>query len=282
MIRVLARFLRFAIVLALFFAAQPARADSPAAAPPKARPQGVAVVGAGTGAMLARDEAFVLARAVYNSSLRPRALDELRARILAGEPAPQTATNELRELAELRAGITGVDAASRRLLAALGEQVRAEALLVVFRGGAPAEERPADSGVDAGAPIAPPSGSEQAAGQPKVVARLFLVGTGEIDAARYEPEPDPAAPWRATVASLSGRFPPPQAGAAPGGGASTAELGRPPPPTLPAESREKKPFYKSPWLWAALGAAALVGGFVFLASQDNSDDPIHLQMRLPR
>ena len=52
-------------------AAQPeARPGEPAAAvSPRAKAQGIAVVGIGS----SREEAFVLARAVYGSSLRPRA-----------------------------------------------------------------------------------------------------------------------------------------------------------------------------------------------------------------
>jgi hypothetical protein len=231
--------------------------------------QGIAVVGTGG----ARDEAFTLARAVYGSALRPRNLDELRARILAGDPAPITSTKELRELAELRAGVTGDDAASRRLLAAIAQQLGVQALLVVSRSAPPPSPIVADAGapsevaeaVDAGAtPAAPPPVNP-------VIARLFLAETGELDAARYEPD---AQGWRATVASLSGRFPPPPS-------AATAQL-QGPPPKLSSEGKDSRPFYMSPWLWGAVGAAVLVGGFFLFTTQDTGDDPIHLQMRVPR
>ncbi|MBX3225044.1 MAG: hypothetical protein KF795_31290 [Labilithrix sp.] len=254
---------------------------APVTALPAKAAQGVAVVG--TGAL--RDEAFTLARTVYGSSLRPRRLDELRARILAGDPAPPSAAKELRELAELRAGVTGEDAASRRLLASIAEQLGVQALLVVSRApvetpspatpadesardaGAPAVEAPADT-----APGPADAGAPPVAAAPRVQAQLFLADSGEFDAARYEPD---ALGWRGTVTSLSRRFPPPPAAKA------TAQLYGAP-PKLPSEGKESQPFYRSPWVWGAVGAAVLLGGFFFFASQDTSDDPIHLQMRVPR
>ncbi len=237
-------------------AAQPdaSRADEHATAPSaKTRSQGVAVLGAGA----SRDEASALARSVYASSLRPRGLDELRARVLAGDPAPPTSTKEIHDLAELRAGVAGDDAASRQVLAGIARQLNVQALLVVsVAPTAPLE----DAGADAGAPTAVPS------------ARLFLADTGDFDAARYEP--DSAGGWRGTVTSLAGRFPPPPA---PG----FEPRGLPAAPKL-APGKEDRPFYASPWLWGALGAAALVGGFFFFIGQDSGDDPIHLQMRVPR
>jgi hypothetical protein len=261
--------------------AQPATTTETTAS--KSKPQGIAVVASGS----AREEAFTLARAVYASSLRPHNLDELRARILAGDPAPPTATKELRELAELRAGVTGEDAASRRLLAAISQQLGVQGLLVVSRGPGPEKTEKAGtpetgpSGADAGATgaasaAAPTTGDAGAPATPAptgnpVSARLFLAETGELDAARYEPD---ASGWRGTVTSLSGRFPPPPAPV-------MAQL-QVAAPKLPSEGKESRPFYLSPWLWGAIGAAALVGGFFFFASQDTGDDPIHLQMRVPR
>jgi len=257
---------------------------------PKSAGQGVAVLGSGA----AREEAFTLARAVYGSSLRPRKLDELRARILAGDPAPPSATKDIRELAELRAGVTGEDAASRRLLASIAQQLGVQALLVVSRTPAPVEQKetkesetkdegaPVDGGaasvapsvpsVEADAGVTPPVAQASAAGPRALVsARLFLADTGEFDAARYEPN---ESGWRGTVTSLTGRFPPPPAPV-------VAQL-QGTPPKLPSEGKESRPFYMSPWLWGAVGAAALVGGFFFFAAQDTSNDPIHLQMRVPR
>lgn len=231
----------------------------------KTKPQGIAVVGAGG----SRDEAFLLARAVYGSSLRPRGLDELRARILAGDPAPKTATKDTRELAELRAAIAGEDAASRQLLATIARQVGVQGLLVVTVSPSTASAAPGDAGVEeaADAAAAPASATAPAT----VSARLFLAESADFDAARYEPD---GSGWRGTVASLSARFPSSQSIAI-----QPQASGAPP---KIAPGREGKPFYSSPWLWGALGAAALVGGFFFFATQDTSDDPIHLQMRVPR
>lgn len=230
----------------------------------------------------AREEAFALARAIYGSRLRPVTLDEVRARVLAGDPPPPNGSRELRELAELRAGVTGEDAAGRRLLAGLAQQVGAEALLVVKVERAPAAA-PTPSPPAASPPAAPPpAGDPPAAGNaaaaPTVIARLFLTQTGEFDAARYSPEPDSSgvAAWRSTVASLEARFPPPSRAVGP------AAASRPAPATLRPDEQKSAPFYASGWFWGAVGAAALLGGAFYLASQDTSSDPIHLQMRVPR
>ena len=179
---------------------RPGPASSTATPPATPSGQGIAVLAIGP----ARDEAFALARAVYGSRLRPTSLDEVRARVLAGAPPPPNASRELRELAEVRAGITTEDAAARRLLTGLAQQVGAQALLVVKvdRGAAlpSTEDAGADAAADAG----------NAAPATTVVARLFLTDSGDFDAARYAPDPglEGAAAWRSTVTSLEARFPP--------------------------------------------------------------------------
>jgi hypothetical protein len=45
-------------------------------------------------------------------------------------------------------------------------------------------------------------------------------------------------------------------------------------------SRPKR-FYESGWFWGALGAAALIGGSIYLATQDTSTPTIHLQVQVP-
>ncbi len=244
-------------------AAQPDanQANQAEAAAPRPSTQGLAVVGTAG----AREDAFTLARAVYASGLRPRGLDELRARVLAGDPAPPSATKELTDLAELRAGVNGDDAASRQLLATIGRQLGVQGLLVVTVKHTTA---PAPADADAGVGVEG-AGAEAPAQLHEVSARLFVTETGELDAARYEPD---KAGWRGTVTSLTSRFPPP---------ARASQLPVIPPAKL-TPAKDDKPFYKSPWLWGAVGAAALVGGFFFFLSQDSGDDPIHLQMHVPR
>lgn len=258
------------------------------------------------------ERARALARAVYASALRPRRLDEVRARVLVGAPAPPSATKEVRELAEVRAAIVGDDAASRRLLADVAEQLGVEGLLVVSARRAaspgpsleapPGEPEPPAMAAPPGepelpseaapakpeppsseaAPVESEPSSEAAPAEPEpppseaaaVSARLFLTARGAFDAARYEPEGSAGGPgaWRGTVASLTGRFPP-----------AARPLGQleAPAQRLPSGGKEAKPLYASPWLWGAVGAAALLGGFFWLGSQDTSKDPIHLRMKLP-
>jgi hypothetical protein len=247
--------------------------------PAKPAGQGIAVLAIGP----ARDEAFALARAIYGSRLRPTSLDEVRARVLAGASPPANASRELRELAEVRAGITGEDAAGRRLLTGLAQQVGAQALLVVRveRVTSPAPAAPAgppapadDAGAAADAGVA----GGNAAPATTVVARLFLTDSGDFDAARYAPEPGlegPAA-WKSTVTSLEARFP--SVSRAVGPSAATA----PAPLKLKPEDEKSSPFYASGWFWGALGAAALIGGAFYFATRDTGSDPIHLQLKVPR
>jgi len=239
------RFVVFLLLVLTFTTSAWAQKPSP--------PQGVAVVGVGS----AREEAHVLARAVYASSLRPRTLDEMRARIAAGDPVPQLVSKEAKELGELRAKVTGDDAASRQLLSGMAKQLNVQALLVLS-----VQTAEVDGGT-----------------QTTESARLFLAESGDFDAARYEPEAGVEGPdgWKSTVRSLEGRFPPPPPAPAPN------PATQPVPPTVsPNEAPPSKPFYTSAWFWGAIGAAILVGGAFYIASRDTSDDPIHLQMRVPR
>jgi hypothetical protein len=259
---------------------QPAQAVqptlTPSAAPQPAKPagQGIAVLAIGP----ARDEAFALARAIYGSRLRPTSLDEVRARVLAGAAPPPNASRELRELAEVRAGITGEDAAGRRLMTGLAQQVGAEALLVVK----------VERGSAATAPAGPPAAVEDggastdagnAAPATTVIARLFLTDSGDFDAARYAPEPGLEGPpaWKSTVTSLEARFPALSRGVA----APNAALA-PAPVKLRPEDEKSSPFYASGWFWGALGAAALVGGAFYFATRDTGSEPIHVQLKVPR
>lgn len=235
--------------------ASPALADEPAAASsadppptaPKKRPVGFAVTTAGPSA----DAAWPVAQAVYRSSLRPPTLDEARARVLAGEPAADAAPADVRELAELRAGVRGDDAASRQLLSAISAKLEVEGVVVLFTEG------------DA------------------VEARVYLSDARAFDAARYRR--DAAAGWGPLVTSLERSRPgvalAPQAPARPDPRATA-------PTTLPKprapESERSRPFYVSPWFWGAIGAAAFAGGAVYFATRDSDSGQIRLQMRVPQ
>ncbi|HSO34892.1 MAG TPA: hypothetical protein VLT33_20325 [Labilithrix sp.] len=284
----LARACFFAVSLAAGSVAHVAsaqQAGATSAGPERPAGQGIAVFAIGSNAS---EEAFALARAVYGSRLRPSALDEVRARVLAGGAPPANASRELRELAEIRAGVNADDAAGRRLLAGIARQVGVEALLVVkvetasapvtapSTIGAPApSEDAADGGADASdSPVG------NAAPTTTVMARLFLVESGEFDAARYSPDPGPPGPrspaaWKSTVTSLEGRFP----GRA--GAAGPAAATRPAPQVTP-ESGKSSPFYASGWFWGAVGGAALLATVFYFASRDTSSDTIHLQMTVPK
>lgn len=224
-------------------------ASAPVPSGPDHARRGVAVVAADG----ATDAAWSLARGIYaDPDLRP-ALDERRARVLAGEGAPD---DDTKELAELRAGVKGNDAASRQLLASIAEKVRAMALVFV---------RVEDGG--------------------RSTARTFVPESGSFAAAVFVGEPAPAdvdgawsgsdkARWPGAVASLHKDFAPPQAPAPP------------PVAAVPAKRKDEKasgkPFYLSPWFWGAVGAAVLGGLAIFLATRDAESDAIRLQVRLPQ
>jgi hypothetical protein len=197
----------------------------------------------------ATDVAWPLAQGVYKSALlRPSGIDDARARILAGEPTPPLAPPELTELAELRAGVKGDDAASREVLAALSQKLGVHAILVVF---AKAQDQSAS-------------------------ARVYDATTRAFDAARYSPDAaqDAAVVWTGTLQSLERPYRPQESLSVLG----TVKVVVPPPKPKPSES---KPFYESPWFWLAIGTAVLVGGGVLIATNLQTSDTIHLKVQLP-
>jgi hypothetical protein len=239
-----------------------ARAENPAApsVAPRAGSAGLAVVAIDA----TSDLAWPLAQEIYRRpSVRPVALDEARARVLAGEPPAPDASQSIRDLAETRAAIRGNDAPSRQLLASIASSLHVRALVVV-------------SVEDADASARVP------------VARVFLADTSSFDAARYAPDDAPGSNvpvWSGAAQSLErmysaqsvtplGSAGPARATIAPTGKAASSEV-------LKGEG-PSRPFYSSPWFWGAIGAAALGGVAVFVATRDNSPDTIHLQMQVPK
>jgi hypothetical protein len=246
-----------AVAAGPLFASSPAHAQPPAQPAPKAAAQGVAVLAMGAPS----DAAALLAREVYaNDKLKPAALDEATSRSLLGDAPPDGAPKELRDLAELRAGVKGDDAASRQLLAAIAHRLGVRGVLVV--------EAPSDHG---------PS------------ARLFLAESGEMDAARYEPDAAGSKlGWSSAVRSVarglgSTVMPapapaplPPASARAPSGGLAVKEG-----PHIDNTPPGARHFYESPWFWGAIGAALFVGGATYFATRDNGSNTIHLQLQVP-
>ena len=270
-------------------AASPASAgDAGASVAPRAS-AGLAVLalpGAGSAA-------WTLAQSLYaTDALRPVALDEAHARVLAGEPAPPGSAKDLVDLADTRAAVRGDDAPSRALLASIANTFHLRGIVVVEMASA-----------------AHPS------------ARVFVMSTGEhagdagaFDAARYEPDapdalreprrepgdagasptpdasaaviaPSPAAErlvrWTGATTSLVRAF---ALRAAPPAPLSAPALATSSVPDAPHEaaSSGSTPFFKSPWFWGAVGAAAFGTTAIYFATRDNSSSTIHLELQAPK
>jgi hypothetical protein len=220
--------------------AAPTSASSARPASPVGEARGVLVVAAGD----ATEETWPLAGAVYrDASLRPKGLRDETARVLAGEAPGQGAPASLRELSELRAAVRGDDAASRSVLSTLAQRAGASLLLVVF---------------------APPGGP--------VSARPFDARSARFETWSLVPDTlaPPASRWALAPGELRRRD------EAPGATAQAAV-----PATTPARAPQKAPppaekprrWWSSPWLWGAVGVAAVLAGVVALTSRGGNDDP---------
>lgn len=101
-------------------------------------------------------------------------------------------------------------------------------------------------------------------------ARVFLPEAGVLDAATFAPDgASSPVTWSAATSSLVRTF-------------GAPKLHAPPLASHPVETPEPpRAFYRSGWFWGALGAAAIAGGAVFLATRDNGPSTIHLQMEVP-
>jgi len=233
--------------------------------------RGLAVLGLGS----TSEAAWPLARAIYaDSALRPLALDEAHARVLAGESPGDAGPSELRDLAESRAAVRGDDAASRRLLASIAASLGVKGVVVV-------------------------ESADGSGGRPS--ARVFVASQSAYDPARYEP--DPPAPvtwgngtsvvvWRGAVEALHRAFAVSTVGNSalelrPSGpkATSTDHGTRPATTTTPGSDAGKsasRAFYQSPWFWAAAGAALFAAGAVYFATRSDGADNIQLQVQVPR
>ncbi len=167
--------------------------------------------------------------------------------MLAGE-APSSEAKDLADFAELRAGVKGDDAASKSVLDTIGAKLGVRAIVVV---------------------LASPA-----------TARVYDLASHAFDAARYVPDAgtDAHPTWNGALRSLERPYLP----------VSTAVAATPGPVVAPPRDGHEKPkkseskaFWESPWFWVAVGAAALIGGGILIATNVQTGDTIHLQMRLP-
>ncbi len=237
-------------------------ADARASEPSDGR--GLAVIAEGS----SMSPAWALARAVYaDPALRPPALDEAQARVLAGGPVPADASRELRDLAETRAALHGDDAPSRSLLTTLVVALHVKGIVVV--------EEP---------------------DRAKPTARVFVTSARAFDAVVYESDPsaavtwgteEPPASWTGALPALHRGFADPTVIAPAIRSASAAAAQHGPMVVEKSGVAEKsgggsKPFYTSPWFWGALAAAGFAAGAVYLVSRGSPDPTIQLQLQVPK
>lgn len=219
-----------------------ARAARPEGERP-AKGNGIVVVAPVSEAPVDAAALYALAQAIYREpTLRPSALDDTRARALLGQSvAPAAATADSARFSELRDGVRDDGAVSRSVLGTMATSTRATAVAVVRPGETPGH----------------------------VQIRLFLAESASFDVSLYDGEAtDPA--WRTEVVrALLRRFDPNAV-------APTAV------PTKKVESSTgARAFYKSPWLWAALGGAVLLGGTALVVSQVRSNEDVLVRVEPP-
>lgn len=185
------------------------------------------------------DAAWPLASAIYSDPVLRPELGERAARVLAGE---KVEGDDMKNLAELRAGIKGEDAASKQLLGAISDETNAQGILLV-----------------------------QTDANGRSTAREWIASAKNFDAATYVAlKEDGKITWPDVVASLRKQWTPP-----PPAIVQNAK------PISNEKVSSSKPFYLSPWFWGAIGAALVGGLAVVLATQDYSSDSLRLKLRVP-
>ncbi|MDC3959930.1 hypothetical protein [Polyangium jinanense] len=211
--------------------------------------RGAVVVAIGSGVEAA---AKPLAREIYrDEALRP-SLDDRAARVLAGEAVAADAPAKERELAEVRSALTtNDDAPSRRLLASLGAEQKAEIVVAVSMAG----DRP--------------------------VARVLRVGTARYESIELGPTIERSEAgeirytWPGAAATLRKLVIVPQAAApAPLAPKQTSTKA----PAKPEEPTPK-PFYKSAWFWGPVGAIVAAGAAVLITSKVTEDSTGMVRLR---
>jgi hypothetical protein len=248
-----------------------ARAADPPVEPARAR-VGAVVVALGDDAAAA---AAPLARTIYKEAALQPSIDDATARVLIGEPLPESPPAKLRDLAELRAGIprSADDVASRRLLASIGADLGAAAVVVVS--------------IEDGKPIA------------RVIQVASASYEGVVITATVEPAPAATITWPGAVKVLTGILG--ASSASPRGAPTAAPRGKTAAgPRAPASKSSKSSkdvlsdagpkkdsaidLVKSPWFWGGLGAVATVGVTIFVIAKasEGDDNLLRLQGRVPQ
>lgn len=234
-------------------ASAPSAAATTAVAPAAAQGAIVVAIGEGSG-----PAARALAREAYaDEALRPR-IDDVTARVLAGEAPPASAPAKLAEITEVRRALStsetsSTDAVARRLLASLGADLGASIVVTVsMRDAAP-------------------------------VARALLVSTAAFApvewTATLEPQTDGSTrvKWSNVVPLLAALTKSPRpAGSAPAPSPrapapNTGPVKNPSPGPAAPTKEEPRSFWTSPWTWAGIGVVAAAGVVVFAVSQAQGD-----------
>lgn len=233
---------RFALVLALW-AGLAFFLFGSVAAHAEPKARGIAVLAHGE---VEGGSVHALAQAIYLvPALRPLAMNEGRGLVLLGR-APAVASADASRYAELREGVHDEGAVSRSVLAAIAAGAEAEAVAVV---------RPSET-------------------IGHVQIRLYLAASNTFDVSLYDGNAgDPS--WRSEVVrALERRFDP-SAVRAPSAASPKAEKR--------SEAKEgSRAFYRSPWFWAGLGGAVLLGGAALLASHLGSNEDVRIRVEPPR
>jgi len=244
----------------------------------------------------ATQAARALARALYSEpALRP-AIDNEIAEVLAGRAPSEGASAQLRELAAVRSSLPSdpEDPTARRLLLALGQEQRAEVVVVVSAAGQRFVARVLRVGPGTYDPVQilarpvvlppPPKSQPEAAdapaqSEPEAADPPAQSEPEAADPPAQKPPSSPAVPVPAPVVEWPGAadalraLMPKRPAAAP-----------PPPALAPAKTRSdvdlrpasdeepKVEWYENPWFWGSAGAVAAVGVTVLVLAVSTEDD----------
>ena len=192
-----------------------------------------------------------LARDVYRDEALAPGIDDATARVLAGEAPAADAPTKLKELGDLRASVSsaGSEAATRRLLAAIGSDLKARIVVsVTMEGGRPVAkvlrvETAAFEGVELGATVETAPSGEKLFQWPGALETLHKLLLAEKPVEKAGAAASPPAK-KTAKAPAKGE-------------------------TKPAET---KSIWSSPWFWGTLGGVVAVGATVFAVAKATEGD----------